>query len=243
MKLLISGEGSSDIGACNNGQGVCSDDVFSPGPMAIWLTRLWENLLKYDLLSVPEAVVFVSEATLSKDAKHRTSRMKSMRGKSKPPETGYYFINAQQLGLRAKKLSDENSSPVMAVLFRDADGTHSAPGQLWQTKWESMLYGFEAAEFEFGVPMLPKPKSEAWLICATKHRNHSYANLEKISGNDNSPHSAKDQLDAALGRHHSAAELADWCQANPVDWIQLNTMPSFRAFYDRFQEVVLGLRQ
>lgn len=237
MRLLISGEGPSDIGTCNNAQGVCMDGAFSPGPMTTWLNRLWQALLNYDLLTVPEAVVFVSEKTLAQEAKQSGKRMQPLRGKHKPAETGLYFGNAKQLGLIAKKLLQMSETPLMAVLFRDTDGTRSAPGQHWQTKWDSIVSGFRAADFDFGVPMLPKPKSEAWLLCATKEGNHSHAALEDISGNDDSPTSAKDQLDQVFGEHQSAAQLADWCQTNPVDWSNLMTMPSFKAFFDRFHVV------
>lgn len=52
MKLLVSGEGPSDIGTCNNAQGVCRDGAFSPVPMTVWLIRLWETLLDYSLLDM-----------------------------------------------------------------------------------------------------------------------------------------------------------------------------------------------
>jgi len=243
MRLLISGEGPTDLGICNNAQGVCTDAAFSPGPMAVWLTRLWEALIHYDLLAIPEAVVFVSESELKREAKLASGRMKAMRGKNKPAETGLFFNNAKQLGLKAKKLINMGDTALMAVLFRDADGTRSAPNQQWQTKWDSMLNGFKAAEFDFGVPMLPKPKSEAWLLCATQQGHHSHAALEEISGNDDSPNSAKGQLDDVLGGHQSALELSDWCENHPVDWTQLNTMPSFKAFFDRFHAVANAILQ
>lgn len=237
MKLIVSGEGPSDIGTCNNAQGVCFDVDFSPGPMAIWLTRLWEHLLGYDLCTIPEAVIFVSEKTLVQEAKQVLGRMQPLRGKRREAETGLYYSNAKQLGLIAKKWQAMAESPVMAVLFRDSDGTRSAPGQLWCTKWQSMLDGFLAADFDLGVPMLPKPKSEAWLISTTLQGNHSHEALENISGNDNSPNSAKSQLDQALGGHRSAAQLAQWCQEHPDFWNQLQTMPSFKKFFDRFHAV------
>jgi hypothetical protein len=53
-----------------------------------------------------------------------------------------YFSNAQQLALMAQELASDHEVPVMAVLFRDADGTRSALGQMWQTKWDSMVNGF-----------------------------------------------------------------------------------------------------
>jgi hypothetical protein len=241
MKLLISGEGASDIGTCINAQGTCMDDAFLPGPMTIWLKRMLEQLLDYDLLSVAEAVIYVHKNVLVEDAKQSGRRMQRLRGKDKEAETSYFYGNAEQLGKRAKALSDESASPVIAVLFRDADETCGTPGQLWQTKWDSIVSGFKAAGFEFGVPMLPKPKSEAWLLCAATQSNHSHAELENISGNDKSPNSAKIQLDETLGRHYSSTELAVWCQCNPIEWSQLRTMPSFAAFVNRFEKVVSAI--
>lgn len=241
MRLLVSGEGPSDMGACNNAQGKCSDGDFSPGPMTIWLQRLWTALLNYDLLSIPEAVIFVSETALDQASKQGGGRMQRLRGKSKAAETGLHYGNAKQLGLMAKALETPDGPPLMAVLFRDTDGTRSAPGQLWQTKWQSMLDGFSAAEFDFGVPMVPKPKSEAWLLCASRQGHHSHAALEDISGNDNAPNSAKRQLDQALDGYQSAADLAQWCEDHPPDWHRLNTMPSFKAFFDRFHTVAQSI--
>jgi hypothetical protein len=237
MRLVISGEGPRDLGVCNNAQGQCTDGDFNRGPMAVWLGRLWESLLNYNLFGIPEAIVFVSETALAQKAKTSGKRMLPQRGKKQGAETGLYFSNAQQLGLMAKQLASEHEAPVMAVLFRDADGTRSAPGQMWQAKWDSMVNGFRSVEFDFGVPMLPKPKSEAWLLCAGQTAQHSHAALEDISGNDHSPNSAKDQWEAFMGAPQNAASEADWCVSNPQDWGNLQTMPSFRAFYDRFHEV------
>lgn len=241
MKLLISGEGPRDLGACKNAQGQCTGDDFNRGPMVVWLTRLWEALLNYNLLDFDDVVVYVSENALAAKAKSSGRRMQSLRGKKQAAETGLYFTNAQQLGLMAKQVAADYAEPVMAVLFRDADGTRSAPGQMWQAKWESMLNGFAAAAFEFGVPMLPKPKSEAWLLCAAQTARHSHAGLEDISGNDKSPNSAKEQWDAFMKSPQTAAQEAEWCSIHPGDWQNLLTMPSFKAFYDRFHAVAKAI--
>ena len=241
MKLLISGEGKSDLGECNNAQGQCTDGDFSQGPMAVWLARLWEAWLNYDLLHTPEAVHYISESALAAKAKNSGRRLQRLRGKKQAVETGLFFTNAEHLGLMAKQLATDGGVPVMAVLFRDADGTRSAPGQMWQTKWSSMVNGFAAAAFDFGVPMLPKPKSEAWLLCAGQTAKHPYAALEDISGNDDSPNSAKKQWDVFMGKPQTAAQEADWCATNPTDWQNLLTMPSFKAFHDRFHEVARAI--
>jgi hypothetical protein len=205
--------------------------------MTVWLIRLWETLLDYNLLDTPEAVVYVSKKALDQKTKGSGKPMQNQRGKKQAVETGLYFSNAKHLGLIARQLAADHADSVMAVLFHDADGTRSAPGQMWQSKWDSMVNGFASAAFDFGVPMLPKPKSEAWLLCATQKGCHSHATLENISGNDKSPKLAKEQLDKAFCGHQSAQQLADWCKTNPVDWSQLMTMPSFKAFFDRFHVV------
>lgn len=241
MKLLISGEGPSDLGACNNAQGECSDGDFNQGPMVVWLARLWEALWDYNLLDTPEAVRYISEKVLAERAKHSGKRMQSLRGKKQAVETGLYFNNAMQLGLMAKQLVVSDQVPVMAVLFRDADGTRSAPGQMWQAKWDSIMNGFAAADFDFGVPMLPKPKSEVWLLCASSTAKHSHTALEAISGNDNAPHSAKKQWEALMGCPQTAQRAADWCASHPSDWQNLLTLHSFKAFYERFHQVAANL--
>jgi hypothetical protein len=40
-----------------------------------------------------------------------------------------------------------------------------------------------------------------------------------------------------MGSRQTAAQEAVWCAENPVDWQNMLTMPSFKAFFDRFQEV------
>jgi len=241
MKLLISGEGPRDLGACNKAQDQCTDGDFDSGPMAIWLARLWESLAGYNLLDTPEAVRYVSEHRLAQMAKESGKRIQRLRGMKQAAETGLYFNNAKYLGLMAKQLADDHDTAVMAVLFRDADGTRSAPRQMWQSKWDSMVEGFASVGFRFGVPMVPKPKSEAWLLCSGQTALHSHAAFEDISGNDSAPNSAKNQWDAFRGRPQNAALEVDWCEEHPTDWQNLLTMPSFKAFYDRFQEVAMSI--
>ena len=82
--------------------------------------------------------------------------------------------------------------------------------------------------------MLPKPKSEAWLLCAAK----SYAyrgcdKLEDLSGNDDSPNSVKNKLDAAFNGHKSVAEQCEWLENNHFDEDRASAMPSFKAFREK----------
>jgi len=138
--------------------------------------------------------------------------------------------NAQCLGLYAKKLAAEEAGmPVIAILFRDGDGTNSK--KEWSAKVESMRRGFELVEFRTGVSMVPNPKSEAWLICALRTPAYSgCASLEDESGNDNSSNPLKDQLARLCGGLHPSAETqADWVREGRVDPSRIE-MPSFSVF-------------
>jgi len=60
-----------------------------------------------------------------------------------------------------------------------------------------MLNGFAHEGFDSGVPMLPNPKSEAWLLCALK-KPRPYQDCDRIeagSGNAAAPDSLKAQLE------------------------------------------------
>ena len=103
-----------------------------------------------------------------------------------------------------------------------------------------MLDGFHRAQFARGVPMLPNPKSEAWLLCAAKKPAFQHcAKYEDVPGNDDAPNSAKVQLASALGGEKSAVELAEWMRSVDFNAAAACAMPSFAAFHDRLQ-LVLG---
>ena len=62
-----------------------------------------------------------------------------------------------------------------------------------------MIRGFEDEEFSRGVPMIPKPKSKAWIICAIKDNPYHGCNaLEGCSESDNAPNSLKGELFSIL---------------------------------------------
>lgn len=238
MILVLSGEGPSDIGCCTNAQGRCSDDDFQPGPLAVLL----QKLISSALAAPPDAIEFVSKARLVDLAAERKKDKRSMSfpGKKHGLETGYFHINAWMLGHASLKIEIEAGKPAVAVLFRDHDKMRSDPPALWLQKWKSMLDGFHRAEFSRGVPMLPNPKSEAWLLCAAKKQPFLHcAKLEDVPGNDDAPNSAKAQLANALGSEKSAVELAEWMRGINFNAAAASAMPSFAAFHDRLQ-LVLG---
>ena len=235
MRVLLSGEGPTDLGACTNALGVCEGADFRIGPMTVLLAQMVAPRLGYDLLDTPDSLHSISETALCARAKAMPSRLRAARGKKKGVETGYYHANAMALGNVAQQLKKDTGEPVLAVLFRDNDGTRSSAASLWADKWQSMHDGFLRSGFEHGIAMLPKPKSEAWLLCGAVPGSTSCASLENMSGNDDSPNSAKARLDAALVGHMSGDELAHWLMEHPLDVDRASSMPSFKAFKDALE--------
>jgi hypothetical protein len=92
----------------------------------------------------------------------------------------------------------------------------------------------EVEEFSKGVAMLPKPKSEAWLLCAIKNSYQNCANLENESGNDDSPNSLKEQLEVFALSHE---EICEKIKNGEIDIGKIN-MNSFNVFKTRLEEVI-----
>jgi hypothetical protein len=244
MIVILSGEGPTDLGQCNNGQGICSEEQFQAGPMAVLVDQMLEQRLCFSPSTIPGAYRYVSESALKdrEGLRKSESRKVSFVGKKRDQETGYFYINAWMLGDIAFEIEASLGDESIAILFRDCDGTRSTMAGLWEAKWESMIDGFKRSGFTKGIPMLPKPKSEAWLICAAK--NHPYQGceaLEDISGNDDSPNSAKKTLEEAFGGHRSATEICEWLEANPFDINRAESMPSFNAFKAELERAVSEL--
>ncbi len=239
MHLLLSGEGSSDIGACESSADSCDKESFKVGPMALVIDQLVEVFLGYEFSHIDSGcATYVSESFLAANRLPPTKKSVSMPGKKKPKETKYFYENARVMARYAKQKALELNDTVIAVLFRDGDGTASAGRGEWSHKKDSMHKGFEVEVYELGVPMIPKPKSEAWLLCAVK--DNPYQGCEKLeneSGNDNSANPLKDQLSASLNGKTSTNNLNDMIRNHCID-VQKISMPSFVEFKQSLQEAI-----
>ncbi|GAB3129831.1 hypothetical protein [Novispirillum itersonii] len=237
MILLLSGEGPTDLGASDAG-------VFTAGPMTALLLGLLEPLIGYDLETCPDSLEYVHKTVLLEDAEQtKGGSVPRFRGKKAGAETRFFYDNARAFGRLAKRKAEEACDDVIAVFFRDTDGTgRTDPGE-WRTKRKSVHDGFNVEGFSSGVPMLPQPKSEAWLLCLFGACPHSScASLEEeLSGNDASPKSAKSQLIALLGEECSGPDLADRVKAALGAIEKLKDMPSFAAFEDDLDGVVQAI--
>lgn len=231
MLIVLAGEGPSDLGSCTNGLGICESDQFVPGPMTVLVDQIAEDALGYSLLEIPGSYRYISRGYLSSWAKGNAPRLRPTRGKCTPAEMSAYRIAACALAEIAKDISNSEDRPTIAVLFRDTDGTRSSEVTLWDDKRRAIYDGFRLARFDSdGVAMLPKPKSEAWLICAAK--NDPYENcdrLEELSGNDESPKSAKKLLSELFANDSSVGNIIQWLLDKKFDCAKC-AMPSFVAF-------------
>lgn len=241
MIVIVSGEGPTDIGRCDNGAAVCEPPDFVPGEMGMLVDVLLRPIWGYSPLE-SHGLRLVTKKELGRLS--RAIRPPALPGKKRSTDTAFFFKNARALGEYARQVERTESCEALTVLFRDTDGTVASERGHRQKKLSSMYSGFEAAHHTRGVPMLPKPKSEVWMLCAMQgvpYQNCS--RLEDISGNDSSPNSAKKQLDAALRtRNTSRNDLADMIDDGRIQPAHID-MPSFNEFKLRLLEVARCMTQ
>lgn len=242
MYFLLSGEGSTDMGSPSTTAPIpiCEGEDFKVGPMGLIVAQLVEQKTGVAFLKTG-AYGFVYKKRLEEKAK-RTNFSK-LPGKKNRKETAYFYWNARALAQYAKEKEAEIGKEIVAVLFRDADGTVSAERSLWEDKHQSMMQGFHAEDFMRGVPMVPKPKSEAWIICAVQ--KNSYQNCEKLenrSGNDSSPKSLKKELRTILNGKVSSDDLCTLVEDRTIDVDRID-MPSFTTFKTVLQTALASNEQ
>ena len=238
MYLLLSGEGPSDIGVCRS-SAVCDRADFQEGPMAIIVDQLIELNQGFEMSHlVCELVSYVSESYLAENKQPPQRKAMSLRGKKKPAETKYFFENARALASIARNKATEVDDNVIAVLFRDADGTSSAGRGNWNDKRNSVIAGFNVGDYELGVAMIPNPKSEAWLLCATKQNPYQHCDcLEDESGNDKGKSPLKEQLVKSLVGKTSSFDMAQLINNKQIDITRID-MLSFNIFKSDLEKVV-----
>jgi hypothetical protein len=238
MYFLLSGEGATDLGACTDSTAACEGMDYLHGPMTVIVDQIVEAHHHYSLLDAG-CCGFVSRSTIADRASELKAAKKGIRlpGKRRARETWYFFNNARVMARIAKEWERERKDDVVAVLFRDADTATAGRGP-WEEKRQSMLDGFAEEGLARGVPMIPKPTSEAWLLCALrKNPYQGCAALEDRSGSSQSPHSLKGELEKRLGHPTTRDELCDMVTKGRIDYRRID-MPSFNAFRERLQGVL-----
>ncbi|MBF0400869.1 MAG: hypothetical protein HQL90_08900 [Magnetococcales bacterium] len=210
-----------------------------PGPMAIMVDQRLETELGYSLLEIGQ-VTFLSEPELAALARALSKLRKQsilLSGPKQLPGIASIQRLARAMGMRAQELEKTEQTPVIAVLFQDSDGTRSERSdhpRRWEDQRQAIKKGFLLADgYELGVPMIPNPKSEAWLLCALKDPPYQHClQLEGLSGNDDAPNALKKQLAAAMGRPYDNDEMIGYIRTSTVDINRIQDMPSCTAFKD-----------
>lgn len=228
MHLVLSGEGNTDIGKLSY-----SLEEFIPASMYYLIDKIIERKLQYSFYELtPELITFIPKKRLLEESK----RFKSFASKKKGKDTAIFYKNARALAKIAQDKSIElQDDDVIAILFRDSDGTLSTAKGMWEEKVKSIEYGFKFKGFNRGIAMVPKPKSEAWLICALKDK--AYENCQKLeerSGNDDSPNNLKDELESFK---LSSNEINEMIQNGKIDTNKID-MPSFKYFTKKLKELL-----
>ena len=228
--ILVSGEGPTDIGKSQYGSpNVCCWGEWEPGPMACFVDKILQangiNSFEYAAMwFVPETVL----SEISKEIGHMILRSSNSSSRS-----AGFRKNAFALLSLAYVISQNENCDVLPILFRDAD----------QRNWEEMRWQIahcaDKTDNIYVCPMIPNPKSEAWLLCALKHNYTSCEKLEdEISGNDKSPNSAKKQLEECL-KDYDSHNLNELIENGTIDPLRI-TMPSMTNFIEDLSKIIYG---
>ncbi|MEI9748862.1 hypothetical protein [Moellerella wisconsensis] len=232
--ILVTGEGSSDMGGSNNGQPISTGGSYNLGPMALLVVQLlqkimpdWnEDIMDFELPN--NWITCISGNELARQAKgvrkHRPST-KLKKG---------FVEHANRATTMAGYAKDNGHQ--LVFYFHDADkcdfsGLH-----------QSVILGLNGTDGVHGIPMIPKPTSEAWLICGLKQDPYAHCTaLEtQLSGNDaasdnNAPKKVLAQL---LG--YEATTDQQYELVNGIDVTRIN-MPSYNQFKTDLTTAIEGV--
>lgn len=98
--------------------------------------------------------------------------------------------------------------------------------------------GFRVTNLDLGVPMIPRPISEAWWLCALKADPYQHCEqLEDESRGKHSPGGLKRQLEEALTEPARRDALLARFDAGVIDAHRID-MPRFNRFKSRLTAVL-----
>lgn len=184
----------------------------------------------------------VSRTEISLSDKGKPEKKTSIvRGnKNKFPNHHFIVASAKCLAQKAEETAMENDEPHKwgVIYFHDLDAnTNASVDEIYNASMNAMNEGFDSASFPHGVPMIPKTRSESWLLCLLDSdggRNAKY--FEDLPMSDKSPNSGKKVLAALLkvSENESYSRIEE--KRDTFDWTSLQA-PSFLVFRDRLKMV------
>ncbi|WP_404394560.1 hypothetical protein [Pseudoalteromonas phenolica] len=232
--ILVTGEGGSDMGGSNNGHSISSGASYNLGPMALLAVRLLQKIIpdwnadNIDFQSPNNWITCISGNELARQAKgvrkHRPST-KLKKG---------FVEHANRATTMAGYAKDNGHQ--LAFYFHDTDKCD------FDDLHQSIMLGFNGIEGVHGIPMIPKPTSEAWLICSQKQDPYAHCTaLEtELSGNDaaSDENAPKKVLARLLGQNATTEHQYEMVAGIDITRID---MPSYNQFKTDLTTAIEGV--
>lgn len=217
LEFVICGEGPTDV---------CGNDA----PLTVVIKSLLAKWYAEEVKFRP-----VSRAELSNASKNvKPKRGAYVRGSKKPyPETRAVTAFAYCLAQQAQNYSSDCG----VIYFKDMDfSSNENRDYFYEGLIAAMHLGFDKAGFRKGIPMVPKTRSESWILCIVDKNAARVSYYENLPGSDKSPKSGKKVLAAMLGcsEKENYTKLSD--RIADYDWDVLSA-PSFVFFKNRLHVV------
>ena len=160
--------------------------------------------------------------------------------KNKFPCHRFIAASAKCLAQKAEETAMENDEPHKwgVIYFHDLDAnTKASVDEIYNASMKAMNEGFDSVSFPHGVPMIPKTRSESWLLCLLDPdggANKRY--FENLPMSDKSPNSGKKVLATMLKVSEDESYTIIEEKRDTFVWAQLQA-PSFLVFRDRLKTV------
>jgi hypothetical protein len=238
MYIIFSGEGVTDFGTGTH-KGFCYGNDYRCGPLTYLVDKIIEQICHYSIIA-NEIAVFVHSAELERIKTELRPSKRSIRipgGKVKITAR-YHFEDARAFAIAVNKfIETKTDKNCVAILFRDSN---TIDKKEWNDKITSMLNGFTVEDFHHGAPMLPKPVSEAWILCAiyrSEDPNRSCNDLENRKHGDRTDHALKLELEQKLGAKPTCNLLNEKIKSNEITPNNIN-LPSFNQFKEQLRIIL-----
>jgi hypothetical protein len=238
MYVIFSGEGVTDFGTGTHKSFCCGNDCHY-GPLTSIVDKMIEQICHYSIIT-NEVAVFVDGAELERIKTALRPAKKSIRipGDKVKITARYHFEDARALAIAANKfIETKTDKNCVAILFRDSN---TIDKKEWNDKIISMLHGFTVEDFHHGVPMLPKPVSEAWILCAIyrgENPNRNCNDLENRRHGDRTDHALKHELEEQLGEQPTRELLNEKISSGEINHNHIN-LSSFNQFKEYLTMVI-----
>lgn len=184
----------------------------------------------------------VTRAEISQTDKGKPEKKTAVvRGlKNKFPNHRFIASSAKCLAQKAEVIALENNEPHKwgVVFFHDLDAnTKASIEETYSDYMKAMNDGFNSVSFPHGVPMIPKTRSESWLLCLLAPDGGASAKyFETLPMSDKSPNAGKKVLATQLKVSESESYSIIERKRDNFNWTTLQA-PSFLQFSDRLKIV------